>query len=424
MSIKYRYFNVLVFMMMLTTFLPIVANNLPKYIGSFHFYAIIFVCSVLLMEPKVILNKNILVSLFIGLLIILVFPLTIWRDMDDWNKKSLQLDIYYIIISIVVYQYFKFSNDIKGLAKIIKYIIIFIGITAIMTIISANIDPLYARNLTGGGYKNIEEFEYFNKLGGGTYATAIVIMSLIPIIIYFLKNNHLVTYSRTTIIFYSILLFIALIRMQIFANILVGIIFVILSTQGRRNIRKSIIYIISLIFILLLIPKTKYAEMLIYLSSFFNNLSEVHFKLTDMAKYLITGEETTAIGGRAMRYPELLTTFIQSPILGDFYEHQKIYSGDGAHLYWMNKLATLGVIGFIIFFQLYYRNIKSQMRDISNIEFKLFYLLSIGSIIVYGLIKNIAGRETFFMLFFILPNLQYYHYNWHRNTAVQNNLEK
>ncbi|HRR19654.1 MAG TPA: hypothetical protein P5332_11465 [Ignavibacteriales bacterium] len=411
-------------MMMLTTFLPVVANNLPKFIGSFHFYAVLFISSGLVMEPKVILNKNILASLLICLFLLVLFPLTIWKDMDDWNKKSLQFEFYYIIMSLIIYQYYKINKDKYFLAKIIKYIVIFVGITAIMTIIASNIDPMYARTLSGIGYKTEQESQYFKRLGGGTYPTANVIMSLIPMIIYFYKNNHLVTYSRITIIFYSILLFIALIRMQIFANILIGIIFTILSMQGRRNIRKSIIYIILLTFILLLIPKTKYAEMLIYLSSFFNNLSEVHFKLTDMAKYLITGEETTAIGGRAMRYPELLTTFIQSPILGDFYEHQKIYSGAGGHLYWMNKLATLGVIGFIIFLQLYYLNIKSQLRDISNIEFKLFYLLSIGSIIVYGLIKNIAGRETFFMLFFILPNLQYYHYNWHRNTAVQNNLQK
>lgn len=52
------YFNFLVFMMLATTFLPIVSNNLPPYVGSFHLYTALFGFSILVFNIRVLLSKN------------------------------------------------------------------------------------------------------------------------------------------------------------------------------------------------------------------------------------------------------------------------------------------------------------------------------------------------------------------------------
>jgi hypothetical protein len=102
-----------------------------------------------------------------------------------------------------------------------------------------------------------------------------------------------------------------------------------------------------------------------------------------------------------------LVTFLNSPLLGAFSTGDKSYNVEGGHIYWMNKLAVMGILGFIFFIQIYYRNISFYIKTIANQEFKLYYLLSVVSFITYGLIKNIGGREAYFMLFFILPSMQF-----------------
>lgn len=82
------------------------------------------------------------------------------------------------------------------------------------------------------------------------------------------------------------------------------------------------------------------------------------------------------------------------------------YNGEGAHLYWMNKLTTTGIIGIILFIIIPFNFLKNTLRHFS-LTYKFFYILASLSILCYGLMKVIAGRETWYAFFIIIPGLYY-----------------
>jgi hypothetical protein len=96
-------------------------------------------------------------------------------------------------------------------------------------------------------------------------------------------------------------------------------------------------------------------------------------------------------------------------LLGCYYrsdEKGKGYTSLGAHLYWMNKLTTTGIVGLVLFSFILMYFIRNQLKHFDS-AFKFYYILASVSILSYGLIKNISGRETWYAFFIILPGLYY-----------------
>ena len=91
---------------------------------------------------------------------------------------------------------------------------------------------------------------------------------------------------------------------------------------------------------------------------------------------------------------------------GHFFEKNDYNIGPGAHLYFMYRLTAFGILNFVLFFWIFIKHIKYNIRIFSQ-SFSFYFLLSALSIIILGLIKNLAGRELWYMYFFILPGLYY-----------------
>jgi hypothetical protein len=82
------------------------------------------------------------------------------------------------------------------------------------------------------------------------------------------------------------------------------------------------------------------------------------------------------------------------------------YKPEGAHLHWMNKLTTNGIIGLIVFLLIPYNFIRNNLR-LFDPTYKFYYILASLSILSYGLIKQLGGRDTWYAFFIILPGLYY-----------------
>jgi hypothetical protein len=326
-------------------------------------------------------------------------------------------EFYQISIGASVIAYFHHSKDYLSLAKLTKWTILFILVTAIMTIVSSAIDPMYARNMAGAVAVTIESEKEailsFKKLGGGTYSMAVVFMCLFPIIIYYYKNMKINLVSKkTSIVFFLILVF-ALLGMQIFANILIAIAFSVFALMGMKKIRKSLIVIILFLGIIIIIPKDVYISGLIKFSEYFEKDSELNYKFIDLAMFIELGgdieDNTNGAAGRAERYPMLIDTFVKGPLFGCFAYSGKAVNGymlEGGHLHWMNKLTTTGVFLFIFFIMVIYNFIKINLKYFDS-AYIFYYILASLSIVSYGLIKAISGRETWYALFIILPGIYY-----------------
>ncbi len=403
-------------MLMATAFLPVVFNNLPPIIRSHHLWVTLWGISLVIFYPKIFFNKALLYLLVFGLFLFIASE-TIWSSIDEWNYRMLFTEYYQLLVGVSVITYFHQTKDYIHLAKITKWSIIFFSITAIMTIVSSVIDPLYARNLTRISIiTNEAEREAvlsFRRFGGGTYSTAAAFMSIFPIFIYYFKDIKTSILSKKQIIFFLVLVFLALLGMQIFTNIIIAVFFSILALLGMKKIKQSIVVMSIFFSIAIFTPKETYINSLLSISNYFDKDSELNYKFRDLAIFISIGadieDKSTGVGGRAERYPMLLETFVKSPVLGCYTFSDKSGNGyqvEGVHLHWMNKLTVTGIIGMVFFLIIPYITIKKNLGQF-NSTYKFYYILAALTILIYGFMKTISGRETWYAFFIILPGLYY-----------------
>ena len=408
---KRGYFYFISFMLMASTFLPIVFNNLPPIIRSHHIWTPVWFFSLIIFYPRIFKDRLIIIVLSYGLIFVLILPNILWAKLDEWSKVQLTTEFYEIILAISVITYFRIEQDFFRLAKLVKWSMIFIFITAVMSIVTSLIDLLYARNLLQVSsikfQSKVESILSYKKYGGGNYGFTGALLCVFPMLIYYFKNNWKFTFDKKYIVIFGIVIFLALLRMQIFASILIALFIIIFSAMGSKN-TKIIYLILSLtIIVLFVIPAQLYADTLITASTWFPRDSEVYYKLNETAKFLILGDnEYTEIGIRAERYPLLIKSFIANPLLGNFFSDRPIDISAGAHIYWMYKLGAYGILGAIPFFYIIYSFIKGSIKYFDK-DFVFYFILSTFSIIVLGLMKALSGREMWYTFFIIVPGLYY-----------------
>lgn len=400
---KINFFRFLLFALMITTYLPVLTNNLPPVIRSHHFWAPIWAVSILLFVPIVYTQKSILYFAAYGIIIIsLLF--SFWSGISEWDKKGVLGELYEIGIAFSMLTYIKVSRDYRGFALVTFWTVLFVFITSIMSIYSSFADPLYARKMISGV---VEEIEEIRKFGGGGYGFAASLVCIFPMVVYYYRNNKILPLSKRIILLFGIFCLVALLRIQIFANIVLSFFVIIFALAGRRNIRQSFIIAGFIFLIFIILPDSSYSGFLQYTSNYFDPGSEVYFKLNDLSSYIELEDEIgTATASRISRYPLLFEAFSINPVAGSFNSRINLDISPGAHLYWMYKLTTFGILIFIPFVMLLYFYIKNNMKQF-NQEFKFYFLLALVAGISLGFMKAIGGREFWYMFLFIIPGMYY-----------------
>lgn len=406
---KKTYFRYLSYLIAALVFLPVFSNNLPPLIGSYHLYVSIFIFSILMFEPKVLTQKTVVYFLLFGLLFTVIFPILIWHNITKWNISAIRTEFYDMVIPIILLSYFKYSKDYEGLISFIRISVVFIIITGIMTFYSATIDPLYARMMMS--WYSPAQMKFFYRLGGGTYGYVGSLLGIFPILIFYWRNSKGFIYSKRTIMALLIFLFFVVLTMQFFGNILIAILFIILSFTSAKNIKKTV-WLLSILFVVSVsIPTANYVSVLKSSANLFSVDSENYGKLIDLALYIESGEtsKSSAEGkteSRAARYPELLEVFLTNPLFGSASNSESTYNQAGAHLYWMNRLAVFGILGFSMMLLYHVYFLRTQIKAF-NEAYVVYFLLACFAILSYGLIKSIGGRQVWFMYFVIIPGAYY-----------------
>lgn len=399
------YFRFLAFMLMVTTYLPLVFYYLPSYIISHHLWAILWMFSLVFFVPQILNNRMFKYVFIYSFTLLLLQYFNFWSDIDfKLDARFFQSEIYVFIIAFALHAYFKVSGDKKGLVQVTKWSLIFIGITALLSIVSSFIDPMYARKLASG----VElDSDLILKIGGGSYGFASALVCLFPIMVYFYRDNSQCVFTKRQIIVFGIICFAALVRMQIFANILVSSVVIILSLAGRRSLRKSIGILGIILIIGIIIPKWIYSDLLIQISEYFDKDSTTYYKLTDMSNYIRIGDAVyTGAGSRADRYPMLWDAFITNPFFGHFFTNNTKNIDAGGHMYFMYKLTGWGILNFLFFIFIFIKFINLGLKTFDE-KYSFYFLLSIFSIIALGFMKNLVTRELWYTVFFVLPGLYY-----------------
>jgi hypothetical protein len=80
--------------------------------------------------------------------------------MDEWNVNFLIKEYFQIFVGSSVVSYYINSKDFENFARLSRWCLIFLVITALMSIFSSFLDPMYARNLISS---EVDEGEYANE---------------------------------------------------------------------------------------------------------------------------------------------------------------------------------------------------------------------------------------------------------------------
>ncbi len=402
-------------MMMLTTYLPLVTYRLPPIIGSHHFYVGIFVLSLFAMGNKVLLNRFALLMFGYGIFSLLMQKF-VWINISEWSEDLFWFSDYYsILIGTLVLFYFYESKDFKGLAIICKYSLIFIFITSIGTIAASFVmDSAERLRIFGDSAEAQEVQAVFAKYGSGGYNGSIIFMSVIAIVVYYIKNINQFFVEKKWILRLSIVLFfMAILRLQIFTNVLFAFAVLLFSLINAKSRGKLFVIASIVLVIVSVIPTTFYVDILLSLGRLFEGtLSEVSYKFTELAAYLEFGpesiEENNALASRAARAPILAEAFLNYPFAGFLTspETKLIESYGVYHLYWFSVLAKFGLVNFILYIHIFYKFIMMQKKYLRSNYF-YYFMIAIMAVILYGIPKVTGGREAWYFVFVIAPGCYY-----------------
>ncbi len=405
---KFNFIDYIVFATLTCTLFNVIVTKLPPGIGSVRFFwGPLTIITLLLFANSIYSVSPVKQLMLFGFVVMLLFNMIFWRNLSDWNRRNFLDDFYNIFLYTIIISYYIRSKKVENLYLISKISFIYIIITAIMTNIGLFFDPLIIRDSAVGFGTNVRQKEIYNLYGTARYGYAQAFVLLIPFCFYSLKHNKNSNVNKRIMSVCIALIVITTLRSQVFANI-INLVFVFIFSIISIEKRKSMVLLITpVVLIVIILPKTIYSDIIRSFTRYFSEDSNTFLKLNDFADFFIDPEidMSTGTGGRAARYPLLWEAFLQSPIVGHSYLDKGLDIEAGGHLFWMNRLAHFGLIGFSMLVHSLYTTFKTIKRNIIKNEGVYYYFLSIMSFLLFGLMKNIAGREIWAIILVVIPGL-------------------
>ena len=407
-KIKLNLPDIVILIALLNTLLYIVANNLPPGLGSFRFlWGPAAIGIIVVTKPTIIFRSPMKYTLIYVVLVVGILQYTLWQYMTPWNINGIQKDAYILIISTLIWSYYSYKQDFVRLSYLSRWAFLFILITIVTTNIALAIDPLIVRNSATGYLGNAVQIRLARLTGAAGYGYAQALVIFIPLLVYHIKTRRKLIFSRNNLIIILVLIIITILRAQVFANVLVMLVILMLSFASSKRRRTMYKIVAMFVLLFLIIPSTFYANLFRTASNYFPVESNTYYKLNDFAIFIEYPEldPSTQTGGRAERYPILFEAFADNLFLGNSSYKSPYRVGAGGHLYWMNRLTNWGILGFSLFIFTLYKIYQSISSRISDEGMRFYYFLSVITFIVFGLLKNISGREPWIFLIVVIPGL-------------------
>lgn len=409
MKIKLNITDLSILITIASTTLYILFRPLGRELGSFAFlWAPITLLLIIIKRPSTFISGPMKILFLYGIIIVGILQYTLWKYMNNWNQTRILLEFYYLIVMTSILCYYQKKWEFIKLALICKWIFIFVIITLITTNIALFFDPYVVRQSAATGGFTVNQEQIYKLTGALNYSYAQATVCLIPILVYHIKNKKKMVFRPNVLIAILILILITQIRSQVFGNVIVATVITILSFLLSKKYTISIIIGFFISIIIVAIPNSLYSNIIYSLSLYFDPESVMHDKTLDLSKFLdnLEFDESSEVGSRAIRYPQLIQALFAKPLLGDASYESHLDIAGGAHIYWMNRLTLWGIPGFLFFIFVIYKLYK-YIGSLFIKSYRFYYFLSIVAYILLGLVKSVGGREPWLMLIVIIPGIYY-----------------
>lgn len=390
---KKNIFRFLSIIVVFAIIMPITKLEVPV-IQRFQNIAFLWFFAVLFLKPKLLIHKAMLVLYFAFIVNLIIWASNTNQFSYNYNTADILRFIYpymWIALAVNLNLYFIKSNDYEGFIKIINISFILILLTSITSILGLNSFPNASRSMNQGTMAiDYNLHNYYSLIGIAGYGFYTMVMILIPIIVFLIKKTKTKLWKFLFYLF--LLIFIYSTYKAQHTTILIFAIVGFIIAHIKLN--KNFFLKLSLAVIFVAVSSVFLSE-LIYSITEKMEASSVVKRLNDIAFTLDNGfvEDSYFVSERLGRTQSSIDLFFINPIFG---------SGESSgHAYWIDRLALIGIIGFLFYANIFVKSYKFNSNFFSHSisYYQLIYFI----IIIFGVIKNMSSFEIWFTPLFFAP---------------------
>lgn len=341
-----------------------------------------------------------------GLALGFIFPLAIYGIILYINAYSGDLKFNFVFSTMELFSFFLVSYMFYIYSKksffkhrrnfLICYSIVLV-VTFLGTLFVYAKEPEVLRMIQTerNGGKNLL-YVYYSKLGVESYDMGHALPCFIPILMFIIKNNTHLQYKLIGLVILCLMLALIYMSTATTALLLSTILLIVSFVWNTNNKALNICTLILCLCILIIFISNR--DILENILNGINLGSESTYssKLNDFREYATYGEAGDQMQGRLDLYEQSFNVFIKYPILGN--DNIEI----GGHSIFIDRLAMLGLVGFIPLIIYIYFYMRYVLRKIS-FNIRPYCFLGFSYFIIMAFLKNIFSTEYLIISLFIMP---------------------
>lgn len=399
-------------------------NRSQKIIGYFFIYVLICLMSTFfcawfpsISSTQWLLIAAVVLSVFINgkfygtkpfifLLLYFVVLYFNWRS-GDKHFHEISICFFEFMVPLFAMNFCIIANkESESFNKVIIVVFtVIITIAAIGSIIAGQVLPEIVRNMQSETSGDIDALRAYYRLGVSNYSLPHALPAVVPLLVYALKAN-----KRFSIVWLFYLLSLIFCLLLIFYSgasgaILIAMFALAISLLTSLNgISKQRIFWICIVFVPFIVSNSLADGIVRFLIDIFgNNAAFESFTehLVDISESLTSESGGTGdVGARVDKYQETFNAVFDNIVLGTNME-------SGGHMALIDRLAYLGLVGFIPLILTYYYYLKSVSVQV-NFRVKPFFVESVICAFMMMILKNMIHNEMNVVLFAMIPIMALY----------------
>ncbi|MDD4689567.1 MAG: hypothetical protein PHE51_07460 [Eubacteriales bacterium] len=307
-----------------------------------------------------------------------------------------------LLVSSMTYYLFKY-NDKKLMTSIIYSVLFIVIFTSIATFIIDIKLPGIIRELQHEiNDGNTSAAKPLYRLGLSNYSLPHAVPVLIPALIMGFRQRNTSKFNRFVCLVALCLCVLLTYVSGATTPVLLAVLILIISLITKRGETKkntTRMVILLLIALPFFTSDNLMADILRFSQDIVGGEGPIHERLVELENAALYGDTSGDLESRSILYKKSFNTFFSNIIIGS-------NSGFGGHSALIDRLATLGIIGFLPYVLFIIAQIKLTIRYIPS-QYISYYVIGIAAAVFMLAFKNMSNWEMWFLTFTVLPIMIY-----------------
>ena len=309
-----------------------------------------------------------------------------------------------IFSSALAYHGFQMHNKPTAVFMMVELLIIF-SIISIATYVLDLANPGIVRQSVREMFTS-DDFSVWNislRMGMTNYSLPHALPVILPPLIMGIKNKDQMIITRIVLILLLLLTVLLIYISGIATAILMAAMILIMAFFTRiGSVKHNILRLVIIVFIFLplVLNEDLIIQIIDYLCDLVGGEGAFYERLVDIQESIIYDQTQGDLDARISLYTQSSEAFFTSIIWGTNISL-------GGHSAIVDRLAALGLVGFVPYVVFIWKHIKTTFRLIAP-DTKLFYLEGLLAGIMMLMTKNMSNWEMWLTMFFLLPAMVLY----------------